>query len=116
MGEPLPIDLQGNLAIFDDGATNVSVRCGVDQAEKLRACDGLRRNTVNIYCAVWAPIKLPTWGKISQLCLTVKTSDQKWAFFKADHQADYKQLPMAPEHRQHAMVALRDPKTSAVLH
>ena len=93
------------------GTANIAFRFGVDQADKLRACGDLRRNTANLYCTVWTPIKLPTWDRLSQLCLNIRTSDREWAFFKADRQAAYKKLPLAPEHQRLAMVALRDPVT-----
>ena len=111
LGGPLPINLRGNVAAYDTGATNIAFRFGVDQADKPRARADLRRSTFNLYCTVWPPINLPTWGHISQLCLNVMTSGRKWAFFKADRKAAYKQFPMAPERRQLAMVALRCPTT-----
>ena len=112
LGEPVPIDRKGNVATFGDKRVNVAFRFGVDQADKLRACDDLKHNHVNLHCTVWTPIKLPTWDHISQMCLNIRTSDRKWAFFKADHEAAYKQLPLAPSHRRLALVALRNPDTS----
>ena len=76
VGYATPIDLKGDVATFHGGTAGVAFRLGVDQAEKLRDCDDLRRNTVNLYCAAWTPTKIPMWGHISQLCLNVKTSDR----------------------------------------
>ena len=45
------------------------------------------------------------------MCLDVKEDLREWSFFKADHQAAYKQLPMDPDHHNLAMVALRNPET-----
>ena len=112
LGEPLPIDTSGNIFTYGKGSTNVAFRFGVDQADKLRAGDDLKHNHVNLYCSVWTPIKLHTWGHIAQMCLDVKDDLREWSFFKADSQAAYNQLPMGPEHRNLAMVALRNPETN----
>ena len=66
----------------------------------------------NLCCAGWAPVKLPTWGQIAQMRLNVRPTKKALGFFKADHEAAYKQLPMRPEHTNLAFVALRDPLTS----
>ena len=108
LGEPLPIDLKGDVATYDRGAANIAFRFGADQAAKLRAGDDIRQNAANLYCTVWTPIKLPKWGHISQMCPNVRTPERKWAFFKEDHQAAYKHHPMALERRKLAMVSLRD--------
>ena len=79
LDEHVPIDLRGNVATFANKQVNIAFRFGVDQADKLRACDDLKRNHVNLHCTVWTPIKLPTWGHISQMCLNIRTSDKKWA-------------------------------------
>ena len=44
--------------------------------------------------------------------LNVRHTKKTCAFFKADHEAAYKQLPMIPEHTKLTFVALRDPLTS----
>ena len=109
---PVPIDTSGNVATFEKDRVNIAFRFGVDQADKLRACDDLKHNHVNLHCTVWTPIKLPTWDHISQMCLNIRTSERKWAFLKADHEAAYKQLPLEPSHANLALVALRNPVTS----
>ena len=68
LGAPLPADTLGNVATYEKGRTNIAFRFGVTQGGKLRACDDLRRNCVNLRRTVWTPIKLPTWGHISQMC------------------------------------------------
>ena len=109
LGAPIPIDLSGNVATFEEGKTNIAFRFGVAQGDKLRACDDLRHNCVNLHCTVWTPIKLPTWDHISQMCLRVRRTKRRWAFFKADHEAAYKQLPLAPDQAKLALVALKNP-------
>ena len=54
LDNPLRIDHAGNVATYEKGTTIVEFRFGADQADKLRAFDDLRRNTVNLYCTVWA--------------------------------------------------------------
>ena len=100
------------MAYYEKDAANIAFRFGVGQADKLRACIDLRRNTVSLYCTVWNPIKLPTRNRLSQLRLNFRTSDRQRAFFKEDHLAEYRQLHSAPEHQRLAAIALRDPKTS----
>ena len=112
LAEPLPISPDGTVATYDRGPINIAFRFGVDQADKLRACDDLKHNEVNLYCTVWTPIKLPTWDHIAQMCLDIRHTRKPWEFFKSDHEAAYKQLPLRPEHARLAFVALRDPITS----
>ena len=110
--EPVPTDLRGNVATFANKKVDVAFRFGVDQAEKLRACDDSNHNRVNLHCTVWTPIKLPTWVHVSKICLNIRTSGKKWAFYKAGREAAYKQLPIAPSQRRLAAVALRNHETS----
>ena len=62
LAPPLPIDVEGSGATYAHGSVNIAFRFGVDQADKLRACDDLEHNEVNLYCTVWTPIKLATWA------------------------------------------------------
>ena len=112
LAPPLPIDIDCSGATYAHGSVKISLRLGVDQADKPRACDDLKHNGANLYLAVWTPIKLPTWDHIAQMCLNVRPSKKSWGFFKADHEAACAQLPMRPEHANLAMVAIRDPITS----
>ena len=112
LSPPLPISHDGSVATYDSGPVKIAFRFGGDQTDKLRACDDLKRNEVNRYCAAWTPIKLPTWGHIAQMRLDVRRTRRPWGFFKADREAAYKQLPLRPEHTKLAFVALRDPITS----
>ena len=109
LGAPLPIDTLGNVATYAEGEANIAFRFGVAQGDKLRACGDLRHNCVNLHCTVWTPIILPTWDHISQMCIRVRNLRCQWSFFKADHEAAYKQLPLRPEHGNLTLVALRNP-------
>ena len=112
LAPPVPIDLDGSVATYAHVSVNIAFRFGVGQADKIRACGDLKHNVVNIYCTVWTPIKLPTWGQIAQMCLNVRPSRETWEFPNTDHKAACKQLPTRPEHANLSMVALRDPITS----
>ena len=81
------------------------------QVGKLRARDDPKYGAKNLYCSVWAPTKLPTWGRIAQLAALARPSKCAWSFFKTDHESTYKQLPIAPGDQRASVVALRDPKT-----
>ena len=79
---------------------------------KLRACDDLRRNLVNLWTSVITPITLPTWDHIAQLRRDAFRTNTKWTFLKADHDSAYKQLPLDPDFAGITVVALRGPATS----
>ena len=111
LGAPLPIDTSGNVLTYGHGSANIAFLFGVDHADKLRACDDLKHNHVDRYCSVWAPIKLPTWDRIAQMCLGVKEDLRERPFFKADRESAYKQLPMGPKHHNLAMGSIRNPDT-----
>ena len=55
------------------------------------------------------PIKLVSWGHLAELSNLVNSGRRDWAFFKADHDAAYKQLPTEARHSQLAVIALRSP-------
>ena len=107
----MPIELSGSVLTNDQGSANVAFRSGLGQDDKLRACGDLKHNHVNLHFSDWAPIKLPTWGHIAQMRMGVKADLREWSFSKADREASYKQLPMEPDHRNIAIVAIRNPDT-----
>ena len=109
LGDPIPIDMAGNLSTFGKNGVAVALRFGVDQMDKLRACGDLKYSTTNMYCTVWTPIKLPTWGHIGQMALNIADPRRSWSFMKRDHEAAYKQLPLGDNQTKYAMVALRHP-------
>ena len=53
--------------------------------------------------------KAPDLGHIGQICLEIAATDEDWSFFKADHKAAYKNLPLSPTDAQYCIVALRSP-------
>ena len=105
LAPPLPIDIDGSVATYAHGSVKIAFRFGAGHADKLRACDDLMRNEVNLYCTVWAQIKLPTWGHIAQMRLNVRPSRKTWEFPNANHAVTYKKLPTRPEHAYLATVA-----------
>ena len=93
---PPPLDASGRPADLPAGGQNIAFRFGVEQADKLRACDDLNHILTNAACRVRPPIKLVSWGHASQLCRTFACDGGEWDLFKADHEAAYKQLPLDP--------------------
>ena len=108
MDPPLSIDTEGSVATYKQGSVNIALHFGSDQAGEIRGFDGVKCNAVNLYCAAWAPFKLPTCGHIAKIFLNARPESRKWGFFKGYREATYKQLPMRPEHANLAMVAIRD--------
>ena len=111
LSEPPPLSVNGDLPHFSLGTTNVAFRFGVTQGAKLRACDDLRNNLVNLRTAVLTPITLPTWGRLAQIAKFVSPSSKNWHFLKGDHASAYKQLPLGPQYANLTIVALRNPDT-----
>ena len=95
LSTPLPIDTNGQCPLAALGPIDISFRFGVGQMDKLRACDDLKYGATDLYCSVWTPSKLPTWGHISQLAASVRRTKCDWPFFKTDHESAYKQLPLS---------------------
>lgn len=108
---PCAFPPNGDIPIFVHGAANAAFRFGVTQGEKLRACDDLRRNMVNLCALVMTPITLPTWGHLAQMAKQVPPSGFDWAFIKGDHASAYKQLPLDPRYANLTVVAPRNPSS-----
>ena len=111
LSTPLPIGQNGQCPDAALGPINIPCRFAVGQMDKLRACDDLKYGAANLYCSVWTPIKLPTWGHIAQLVALARPSSCVWSFFKTDHESAYKKLPLPPDDQKLSAVALRRPKT-----
>ena len=111
LSEPLPISANGDVPGLQVGSANIAFRFGVEQQEKLRACDDLRHNMVNLCTSVLTPITLPTWDHISQLSKNVYKHRLNWVFLKTDHADAYKQLPLDPDYANLTVVALRGPNS-----
>ena len=110
--EPFPLNFPSSSScVLADRKLNIAFRFGVDQGGKLRACDDLKRSLTNLACSVLTPIKLVSWDHVAELCRLVSSAAFDWEFSKADHEADYKQLPLEGKHSQLAVIALKGPKT-----
>ena len=107
---PSLLSASGRPADRQSGGFNIAFRFGVEQADKLSACDDLKRSLTNQACRVRAPIKLVSWGHVAQMCRKFARGGRDWALFKADHEAAYKQLPLGPKDQRYAIIALRHPK------
>ena len=108
---PQPLLEDGSLLLPTPHQPIIAFRFGVDQSDKLRACDDLKYSKTNEFCSVKTPISLPTWDHIGQMATTVADSARPWSFLKTDHAAAYKQLPLRPDQANLAVIALRDPTT-----
>ena len=93
LGEPIPIPCSGILPDIRPEGINIAFRFGVEQGNKLRACDDLKHNWANLACSVWTPITLPTWDHVAQTALNLRSHNLDWEFFKADHASAYKNPP-----------------------
>ena len=91
------------------GRANAAFRFAVIQTDKVRACDDLKYGCANLACATRTPIALATWGHIGQICLDVADAGQPWSFFKADHKAAYKNLPLNPAQSDTCIATIRNP-------
>ena len=45
---------------------------GLGRNEKLRDCDELKQNMVNLCASVYTPVTVPTWGHISQMAKKIR--------------------------------------------
>ena len=93
---PIPLNSEGRPTTWRPQRFNIAFRFGVEQAEKLRACDDLRRSLTNLACHVTTPIQLVSRGHISQLSHLLNNGADDWDLLKAGHEAAYKQLPPRP--------------------
>ena len=109
LSDPIPLNADGRPTTWRSPRYNVAFLFGVEQAEKLRACDDLRHSLTNLACHVATPIQLVSWGHISQLSSLLNNRLGDWGMFKADREADYKQLPLALPDQDTAAIALRNP-------
>ena len=64
---PVELAPSGQQTGFSRHGYNVDFRFGVEQADKLRACDDLMNGLTNTACAVLTPIQLVSWGHLDQL-------------------------------------------------
>ena len=106
---PIPTPGSGILPDTRPGVVNIAFRFGAEQEDKLRACDDLKHNWVNLACSVWTPITLPLRGQIAHSALNLRKHNADWAFFKADHASAYKNLPIRAGRAHLAFVAIRPP-------
>ena len=107
--KPFPLCSEGSSFRLSNPDLNIAFRFGVEQGSKLRACDDLRHSRTNLSFVVETPIKLVRWDHLAELTHRVNDGSREWGFFKADHEAAYKQLPLDSSHAKLAVVAMRSP-------
>ena len=92
-------------------AVNPAFRCGVQQADKLRAVYELKRSSTNDTTFIKAPSNLPSWGHIAQMCMLfdLKGKSRPLATTKSDHTDAGKQLALLRKEELSAVVTLENP-------
>ena len=108
---PHPFNERGELLVNGEPVrANPAFRFGVQQGEKLRAVDDLKRSATNDATSVATPINLPSWDHIAQMCALyyLKGYRRPLAMAKADHADAYKQLPVTTKDELAAVVTLKD--------
>ena len=108
--KPSPLSSSNEPFILRGPKLYIAFRFGVEQSDKLRACDDLRYSMVNLACKVETPIKLASWGHVAEMRRSVQSIERFWHFMKSDHEAAYKQLPLEWCQSSLAVVALRSPE------
>ena len=98
-----------NAPEMGEGAVPVR-RFAVWQKGKLRCCDNFKRSRVNEATLVKSPIALPSVDHLVAIADAVRAGHPV-AFFKADHEAALKQLPLKDDHAKYAVVAVLCPET-----
>ena len=78
-----------------DSPMNYAFRFGVAQGSKLRACDDLQHSRANLSCVIATPIKLVSWGHVSELCRRARSSKCDWHLTKADLRPHAGRFPCA---------------------
>ena len=111
LSRPVPLGESGKPEGCPPNGFNVSVRIGVAQASKLREFGDLKHCLANQACVVDTPVQLASCGHLEQLCKCSCRDRRDWALFKEDHEAEYKQLPLAPSAQRRAVLALRHPSS-----
>ena len=107
---PFPLTATSSSFKLNRPDLNISFRFGVEQGAKLRACDDLRHSATNLARVVETTIELVIWDRLAEISNLVNTMGRVWSFFKADHEADYKQLPMGASHSSLAVIPLMSPR------
>ena len=106
---PVELESAGCPAGFRPGCFKIAFRFGVEQAAKLRPCGDLKHILTHSARSAVTPIKLVSWDHLSQICRRIWQKGMDWALFKADHEADYKQIPLSPKDKAYALIAPRSP-------
>ena len=90
----------------------VSRRFPVVQGDKVRPCDDFLRSLVNRMAWCRKKLKLPSVDSFCQLASSWFAAGRSPTFWKVDHRAAYRQIPLREEDRKKAVVVFRDPVSS----
>ena len=75
---PIPLIADVRPATRRPNSYNIDSRFGVEQAEKLRACDDLRPSLTNLARQATTPIQLVSWDRISQIAQLLYNGVGNW--------------------------------------
>ena len=109
LSDHFPLASSGDPFTSRDSSLNIAFRFGVEQSEKIRACDYLRHSLTNIACVVLAPINRASWGRHAEIPRLLNRGSREWGFFKADRESPYKKIPLGENHVRLAVIALWRP-------
>ena len=73
---PLLLNDEGLPPGFSFGEVGNAFRFPVAQADKIRACENLKYECANPFYGGRKPIRLPTWGRIGEMCLRIADADR----------------------------------------
>ena len=80
MSRPFPLCSERARARFPIRSLKLLFRFGVEQSNKLRACDDLRFPRTDLSCVVETPIKIFILGHLAELAHVVNDESRGWSF------------------------------------
>ena len=88
---------------------NLAYRFGIQQSEKLRAADDLKRSCTDTATLIKTRINLPFGGRIAHMCSFFRSEGETrpLALAKADCAEAYEQSPLTGEDELVAVLTLR---------
>ena len=90
---------------------NPAYLCGILQADELWAVGDLKKSMTNEAIAIKAPINLPSWTHLAQICMLFVSEQEErpLAMATADRAGAYKRLPPLEKDELAAAATLQNP-------
>ena len=76
---------------------DIAFRFGVNQIDKIRARDDVGFAKTIQACAVRTPTKLVSWGRIAEMCRSIRNKTRARGLPNADRASAYKHVPTNPD-------------------